>query len=273
MSFQPLHVAVEDVDRPQHRRHLAGRVAVGVLGVMHERHPHRAVFGRDPRVGHPPRPRAAGDDRRLTRPRPRAPGVAERQRRRRGERRRPRAPARARPRRALTSTSCRRTPLERPRGAQLHARAVPRSTPDRPISLADGAGAVGAVAVRARRTPTRLEAPAGPRKRSSTPAAGRRLPLHPDQVRVARQLDRRGAAPRAPPPSALQQPPAAAGRASAASAPPGRSEPAGAPQRRPRHRRRAAIGASSGAGRSSRDPAGEHQRSDTAAPRRSRPCA
>ncbi len=60
-----VRVDVEGVDRPQHRRHLAGAVAVGVLGVVHERHPHRAIFRGDARRRDPERPGAAGDDRRL----------------------------------------------------------------------------------------------------------------------------------------------------------------------------------------------------------------
>ncbi len=76
-------VAVEGVDREQHRGHLAAGVAVGALGVVHERHAHGSVLGRDARRRDAVGPRAPRDDRGL-------PGAGVEhgrgERRRRGER-------------------------------------------------------------------------------------------------------------------------------------------------------------------------------------------
>ena len=60
-------VGVERVDRAQHRGHLAARVAVWAVRVVHERQPHGAVGGSD--TGHRATlgPGPAGDDRRLAR--------------------------------------------------------------------------------------------------------------------------------------------------------------------------------------------------------------
>ena len=178
-----VHIAMEGVDRAQHRRHLAGAVAVGVLGVVHERHPHRAIVGGDPRTGDSPGPRPASDDRRLAR-----------SRRKQGAERGSAAACASGP----ASSASRRAPpprahvdelqahaAERPARAQLHRGASRPSTPDRPSRCSDGWRGVGAVAV-LRRPSTHAAPPSarGRAKRSSS-AAGAVAAAHSTPTRSA----------------------------------------------------------------------------------------
>src|SRR5271165_5977791 len=55
-------VAVEVEDRAQHRRDLAGRVAIRIVGVVDKAELDGAVFGRHPRRLDPGGPGPAGDD-------------------------------------------------------------------------------------------------------------------------------------------------------------------------------------------------------------------
>ena len=163
-------VAVEPADGEHDRGRVRGRVVVGAVGVVHERHLHVAVFGRPLRVALVPRPLRAGDDRRLARGcRARGrPGSAY-------------APD-VRPHEVDVHAAC------RPRQAQLVAVRAPG--PHRPRA-AQGGRAIGRVGALVGAHPG---APA-----PGADAAGAhvdrhlrgRAPLDPEQVERARRPDRR----------------------------------------------------------------------------------
>ena len=185
MSFQPVDIAVKHVDRPQHRWHFARRVAVGVLGVVDERHSDGSIFGRYPRSPSL-RPRPAGDDRRLARARGQ------------GRRRQRQARANAGGARRLcaswpdaspfTLTRCSRAPLS-VRAARTCTAVVP------PVHIGSPTCALfaGALPVRVRCTRRNPAAPVAVSAAEAQPDAhfGGWLPLEAYEIGACRELDGR----------------------------------------------------------------------------------
>ncbi len=181
------HVAVEAVDRHQHRRDVAAGVAVGSVGVVDERQPDVAVAGRVARRRLALSPRRARDDRRLPRP-----GVEY------GARSRERAGRRC-ARRLARADEVQADAVDRSVGAHLHA--VSGSGPDRLAEQRDAArgGGVGDGAVSAvgAVTKDRGERPAAPlavgRSRAQLDSGlARTAPLDARQREANRRCDRHG---------------------------------------------------------------------------------
>ncbi len=170
-------IAVEFVDRPQHRRHLSGRVAVGVVRVVHETELDGPVFGRDPRRLDALGPGLTGDYRRLT-----GAGGDDRGRQRQGRRKRARGAPGSTPDQMQAGT------VEGHRAAQLQcpSSSGPKWLPDDSrVQRRFGAVAVG---------PGRGPWPPPPALQAQADlriGAGGRPPLKPHEHDPGGQLERR----------------------------------------------------------------------------------